>query len=668
MRFPGMRGHTDMVSDWQKTIYKEISSFRMPTPRFDLRVTSASTYDFLFEFVDNETLREEQLLRKAISSGRVLLAGRGGGGKTIFLHRCAEQSVALGFLPIYISLKVFTQEHASLLLDMRSRLAKIDFALRTLSKAHIGVAELDGLPTSKNRILLVDGLNEVDGRVAQELIFCLDEYAGTAINTSIIVTDRLVRREFISPDRWSLHAIQPLLPSEIIEKTKSAKRSITKDQQDLLSSPYFLDLFLANGMLESSRASEMKQWFITHALTVEELPRASNAAFDVYGRTSRTFPLKAFQEVSGPGITRKLRDAGALTVRGDDALFDHHLKHDFLASHHLANHPDLWQGANFDRVTFAASSFDAIMMCLEQVSKEGADQFIRKVYDWNLYGVGYSLSESRHHNVSEEMRRVMVAMFAERLWDLVEPTAQKARDTLKLLKNDNDSRQLLKAESLDQILDMIRRSWVGPSWFTEWRDLFTIPICSTVTDNILRLIEDGNSILGWTASNVLRRCRLSWTQQEYLHQLMRGQSPVIRWRVIHTLGAFPFHSNLPALALAVKDDDRLVRYGAIRSSFESASQAEEDIRLEIFGMLRQSGQFIAEHPSLKDEMRRAMLIPRAKRPQSWIRSCVELIMEWQPSESPADREKWTRTAQSLFDLAFIDANPSEKPEEHAHSN
>ncbi|NYF51077.1 HEAT repeat domain-containing protein [Tunturiibacter gelidoferens] len=658
MNFVKKTKSVSTVPTWRANLEEDVSAFEMPSPRFDLHVEFARTYDRLFELTDESLLREEELLSNAIRDGRVLLAGRGGGGKTVFLRRCAQRCLKLGYVAVFISLKFFTQQKASVWLDLQSRLAKVDFLLRSLSSAKLGIAELDSLTPSVQRVLLIDGLNEVDAKVAQELIFCLDEYAGTAISTSVVVSDRLVRREFISPHRWSLYAIQPLSLGEVRGQIKSAHKTITNDQQTLLSSPYFLDLYLANGSLGSSSAAEMEAWFVEHSISADELPAAAEAAFRVYSHRSRSFPVDEFQAIAGESTTQKLLISGALTLSGEDALFDHHLKHDFLASHYLADHRELWFKDSFDLVTFSGSSFDAIMMCLEQVAESEADAFIRSVYDWNLYGVGYALSESRHHNVSEQMRHVMVAMFTERRWDLIEPTALKARDTLKLLRDDADSQRFLRYERLDEVLDFIGRSWQGPSWFTQWKELFTTKPKSSVSDAVQHKIKDEDSVIGWTTSNVLRRCILTEAQQAYLRGLVGEPLAVVRWRAIHTLGAFPSHENLTALADAIRDKDLLVRYGGIRSCFESASQASEEVRGETFAILNQNSKFILEYPFLKDEIRRAMLIPRAKRPKSWIKSCVRLISTWQPSESNDDQEKWTRTAQSLFDLPFSE-NESE---------
>ncbi len=632
-------------------------SFDIPSPRFDLQVASAKTYDRLFDFTNESLLREEQLLASAISSGRVLVAGRGGGGKTVFMKRCALQCADLGYVAVFVSLKFFNQEKASSWLSLQSRLSKIDFLLRNLNTAEIGIAELDSLSPAVKRILFIDGLNEVESKVAQELIFCLDEYAGTAISTSVIVSDRLVRREFVSPERWALYAIQPLSSQEISSLVRPGGETITASQQELLTSPFFLNLYLSNRSIASTSAAEIDEWFLEHSLAPEEVLSSAEAAYRVYGRSSRSFLLDEFEVIAGESATQKLLSSGGLTISGNDALFDHHLKHDFLASRYLAEHRQLWSKEAFDHVTFSGSSFDAIMMCLEQVPQHKADNFIRSVYDWNLYGVGYSLSESRHHNVSEEMRRVMIAMFAERLWDPIQPTAIKARDTLKLLRQDPDSQRFLHCRTLEDVLDFIRTSWQGPSWFLQWRDLFATRVRSEVSDAVQHFIEEEDSVIGWTVANVLRRCVLTEVQQANLRNLVSEAPSVVRWRAAHTLGAFPSQENLQALTQALQNEDRLVRYGGLRSCFESAAQASEPLRGETFAMLKRNSHLILGHSSLKDEMRRAMLIPQAKRPDSWVKCCIDLISTWQSLESSADQEKWTRTAQSLFELAFVVNEP-----------
>ena len=75
--------------------------------------------------------------------------------------------------------------------------------------------QLDALPASLARLIFVDGLNEVAQNTGQEIIATIDDYAQYAVNTGIIVADRLVRRTFIDPQRWKLSTILPLGEAEI---------------------------------------------------------------------------------------------------------------------------------------------------------------------------------------------------------------------------------------------------------------------------------------------------------------------------------------------------------------------------------------------------------------------------------------------------------------------
>ena len=48
---------------------------------------------------------KDNLIREAIRCGRVLIAGRGGSAKTVFLGRLAKHCLSLDYVPIFLSLK-----------------------------------------------------------------------------------------------------------------------------------------------------------------------------------------------------------------------------------------------------------------------------------------------------------------------------------------------------------------------------------------------------------------------------------------------------------------------------------------------------------------------------------------------------------------------------------
>jgi hypothetical protein len=643
---------------WRVALEAETEALRNPEPAFNLEVGSVKSYNDMFSGTVTANWTEQDLIREALHCGRLLLSGRGGGAKTVLLGRLAKRSVKMGYLPIFLSLKAWTQAHSEVWNRFDSSLVRMDFLFRSLLKPGVGTAELDSLPPSVPRLILVDGLNEVDSRTAQGLIFSLDEYASTAINTSIVVSDRLVRREFISSDNWSLALALPLTDKEISRQlsrsqARARRKTLTDDERELLRSPYFLDAYLNTGQLADTRAEEIRKWFKVHVgLSDEELRRASEAAYVVYGTASRTFNLQDFERVGGADVTRRLTESGSLiTPDAGLAVFDHHLKHDFLASNHLAAQERLWNSDSFDHVTFSGSSFDAIMMCVEQINENAADRFIREVYDWNLYGVGYSLGESRRHNVSAEMRTVILAMFAERKWDSVSPTRQRAEDTLRLLQN-RDASEFLEAATPERVFKLVSDYAPSPNanWFFQWRQLFTRPLGSAISDEVVNQVRDGNSVLGWTTANVLKRTRLTEQQQAMLRTTLDDPTAVFRWRAAHALGSFPSEPNAAALLTRLDDEDKKVRYGAVRSLLELASGATDELREYVFAHLIAHREQIVAFSSVREEIRRCVLIPGARNPKAWLRYCLKLMSTVQPNATESERDRWSRAAQELIDM------------------
>jgi hypothetical protein len=647
---------------WRSSLEENIAAIASPTPEFKVEIGAVDSYDRMFTGDFSAKWTEDQLLDHVLASGRLLLAGRGGGAKTVILEKCAKRALRRGYVPILLSMRSWTQMHAQTWSGLGSRSMKVDYLLRTLSSSTVDISKLDALPPATVRMLLIDGLNEVDGKDAQDLIFAMDEYAATAINTSVIVSDRLVRRDFIQADRWKLCLVLPLAVDEVRRqvakhRSKEAHHEVLSDAEwTLLSSPYFLNSYIKTGELAETRAAELRNWFQRHAsLTDADLVLASRAAYQVYGSASRSFLLAEFERIAGAVVVQKLNET--LIVSGQQALFDHHLKHDFLASFYLVQNEPLWNRESFDHVTFRGSSFDAIMMCVEQIPEAIADRFVRAVYNWNIYGVGYSLAESRRHNVSADMRTVILAMFAERMQDAVAPTAERARDTLRLLQ-DKDARRFFDTSSLSDVFDLVNKYEATSEWFNTWRNLFTTAPGSKVDDAVVHLIEDRDSVQGWTTANVLKRSFLNDEQQIFLQGVLNSPDPVIRWRAAHTLGAFPSEGNAKALMRQVSDGAWDVRYGAVRSLMELASRAEDNLRREVFESLALNFRQINEHSSIKEELRRTMLIPGAKSPKTWVSSCISLITAFQLSASEAESEKWSRAAQTLFDM-FPEATANE---------
>jgi hypothetical protein len=500
-------------------------------------------------------------------------------------------------------------------------------------------------------------LNEVDSRTGQQIINALDEYARYALNTSIIVADRFVRREFLRPDRWTMCVVQPLTPQEIrrvltLQFGDSRAYDEGSDStKTLLTLPFFLNQFLTERVIAKTTAEQMHSYFTKQALDERQLDRAAAAAFGVYRDSARTFKIEDFQEIAGQEIVSTLQNAGTLRIEGPLAYFDHHLKHDYLAARHLAQNRDLWRRDSFNRISFYASSFETIVMLMEQISNQrDADRLVRNLYDWSIYAAGYALAEGRETRVSEQMYLVILAMFAERQWDLVIATATRARDTLHLFGTDL-ARRFASARSLNDLARLLETFEGADQWFTQWRTLFTRPAGEIASEQDLDYLTDSDSVIGWTASNVLRRLTLSSRLQTRLRTLPQSvhAEDTVQWRVVHVLGAIPSEVNARALINIFENASFEVRYGATRSLVEMAARGSERLATVIFRELRKRVDLLMKQRGVLDEFRRAIFIQPDRAPEFWTGLVAPAVLEIaQHAKTPEERDLWDWAIQDII--------------------
>lgn len=615
-------------------------TFFEPTPRFNFLVGWSADYDSLFEESFTEKTGIEVVLKKSYDAGRVLLCAKGGGGKTVIMHRLARLALDEGALPVLLDLKRWTARHYS---EWKEHLAshsdRAEFLLRSFSLHDITPSRLVALPPQVKRFLLVDGLNEVSSTTGNQIIEALEEFVRYAPQTSLILTDRMSRRQFQDASRWRLGTVLPLEESEIrFQLSKTSEGAARFDRADLqeryvLTSPYFLDSALKDGHSAPSSASMIRQYLAKHAsLEDAELDSAALAAYQAYEvAKARTFSFDLFEEGAGKNVTDKLVEARVLIKDADLAFFDHHLRHDYLVSRFLAANPkSTWVPSAFNAVTLFASSFDVLRLTLEQLpDSEQADHFIRRVYDWNLYGAAYCVTEGRQHkssHVSPEMEVFLLAMLAERKWDIVLSTSRRASDALRLFPN-QDARAFLATSSLSSVFDLVDKVETNKGWFSEWRRIFTRQPGSDTTDAELGLVRDPESIMGWTYANVLKRLALSEDQQRLLVSFLAGENETIRWRIAHLLGAFPSTRNADVLlALFDFDSDRWVRFGAIRSLIEAAALTKTaTLREHIFAQLNARVDRLYADPICLDQFEHAIFISKENAPKNWWKLVVNVI-------------------------------------------
>jgi hypothetical protein len=623
-----------------------ISTLPTVTPAFELQIAWARDYDELFKG-QGEAVPEAGVLERAIQFGRCIISGRGGSGKTQMLLRLMRRAFDSDMVPILINLKDWTGPDYAAWDEWTATDigAGATFLLERFSQPRTDALSLDSLPPSTQKLLIVDGLNEIAAPIGQQILIALDEISRDQVRMSVVIADRLTRRELRSPLRWALGSTLPL-SQEQIGRYVDAGKQLASDGYEF-GTPYFLDAVIRNGTLGVNAADTHRRFLSDHGrLSDAELDELAEAAFETYrDARTRSFPLGAFTDRVGTELARRLVDERILLKgAGDEAHFAHHLLHDYLSARHVARlHDEAWAAPVFRAISFDGGSFDTISMVFSMLDVSRADIFLRRVYDWNPYAAAYALSDSppASEGPSREIQIVILAMLAEKMFDIVEPTAQRALDALALIHTP-DAAQFRRCESLDEVLVMVRQIGLDATWFAEWQRVFTYSRDQAASDEDLRRIDGDDSIVGWTVANVLKRLQMAAHQQAWLRERVSEAGATARWRIVHVLGSFPSIPNLAVLSnLLAKDPDDYVRYGAVRSIVEMAARGDESLRDAAAAALEQNADSIASDTKVKDELKRALRLRRDSAPHGWLntikRACQAV---YQADDSLAGRDEW----------------------------
>lgn len=627
-------------------------------PEFSLKIGWAESYDALFRGVFAATGNVDTLIGSAAVTGRVLVSARGGSGKTQLLYRLALANARTNQLPIFVDFASWSTEELETWAK-GSRAARMDYILRRLAIPQMTLVKLDALPSDLRKILLVDGLSEIPAANGDEVLSTLDDLVSEIVGTSMIAADRLIRREFRDKSRWQLATLLPLDNAEISRHLKASHLHFSHESgaQSLLAEPFFLDATLREGVTASTSTSVLRAEFIKIAkLSFEEFHAAAQAALKCYQLYSfRSFPLAVFEEFLGSGVIQKLVTAGFLVeIQGKRAHFAHQLHHDFLAATALAVHSEEWNSETFDAVSLGASSFDTIAMTLEQLKDSPADTFLRRVYDWNPYAASYAMAECKRRgtlDVTGEIEVMILAMLANRLWDVISASALRARDALNVFPS-KLAQAFLKARRLEDIFAIIEAIPSETTWFKDWGRQFTKPSGGDASEEDVQSLLDLDSVPGWTMANVLKRLRLTAAQMETVRKFADSASETVQWRVAHVLGSFPTKTNAEFL-LELWDHAPAggwVRYGAIRSLIElAAASTDPTLAQEVIKALHDRAEGMVNDPRSLWELARSLRVRDDLHTRLWIAVITPLVRtlyEYAPDDE--SREKWRVAAARLF--------------------
>jgi len=578
----------------------------------------------------------DELARLALSEGRILIQARGGAGKTTVLHRVlkhpghsAVTSARLRCVLINVFDWYSGDRHGQPLQEA------IESSPHRSAKDTITTFSLsDGLET----VVLVDGLNEVPDEAALELLEEAQELTSRNPQLGVVVTDRLTRRP-VGPPRWVLATLTPVPTAQVYQIL-----ALPSDQSNIgiLDNPFYLERARHQsgdlvGLGDIHRAYLDQLGF--SGTQVQTLGVATLQQYQI--RKSRTIDLDSLVFVAGNELVDRLKSTGLIINEDDLFRYSHHLIGDFLAVTPLVDRPAIWTREVFDALTFGGSSFDSLAILLEQTDASKRDQLLRRIHDWNFHASSYLLTQVRrsHQAVAPAVELVLLAMLAEKRFDRIKASVEQAEDVLAAYPTPL-AKRLLLAESLSAVIDIVSGQWHDAEWFPIWYNLFTRRPGEPSTDSDIFFITDNEGVIAWSAANMLRRALVTKGQISQIQALMAKDDSIVRWRVVHVLGAHPSPHSADLLFDRLQFDDYMwVRYGALRSLIEQAVTVDEDARHALFERFSACAELLLREPPLLRGIERDLFVSDA--PSDWAESTGLLIERlWAGATSVSEQDRW----------------------------
>jgi nucleoside phosphorylase len=644
--------------DYLKIFSRTVQS--IPIPEVDFKVTAA---------VQDVSYGIEDLIKVTMDAGRVTLRAPAGGGKSVVLAKLSRIIANTGgIIPLFLKAgrwnKEFTEYYEEIKDYPQLFNKKLELLLK-LSVADLPMSLHEKLPSNLERIVIVDGLNEVYGEEPiRQILDIVDQYVReNAPHASALVADRTAPRGFLGSE-WKIAKISLLENNEVRSQIDTrigagAYSPLPQADKDLLRIPYFLNLALTSkSPILGSRAKSIGRFFAEQlGLDVQELDTVAKLAFEIYrDNKSPSFELEKVKELTGLKLWPKL--SGALAEPVDGFIqFDHQLKHDYLVSRYLAQNPSLWGPPSFDAATFESNSFESLLMVLEQLKDTiQGDSFLKVVYDWNWSATVSCIANDRGNDPrhSQEIATAVLALIAEKIFDPVRRTAERAKN---LLENEFPAspivQKLKAAKSLAEIFAAVSENDSKKEWFLQWKRFFMRGESPPINEEEIMEIMNTDSIIGWTVANLLKRMPLSATDILQLRvcynsikaDLSKG---TVRWRIVHALGVFDSPENIVLLFNALDQDSyHWVRYGAVRSLIELAARTgKPEVRRNIIEKLIERVDSNLLSPKVIDEMGQSMFYRNP--PSDWLKLCVPLLDSVRDEQtSEGDKERWSKLSANF---------------------
>lgn len=616
---------------------------------YEYEIHQAASFDSLLRqpSASGNGLSLDEVISLGYSRGRILIQAPGGSGKTRTLGRLVERLEGLGRQVLQVDvLRIATSGSASDILDS---------TLANLLASIAPNVELDHLLEAEDLWLLVDGVNEV-GPMGNPLLRALDRLAAAVPTLKVVAADRLNRRPLdvrVEPGTpvigaWGLLTLSEI-PDRVIKRLLGG-RDVPAPLAPALRNPYLLSLFRREFSAPATSTSALVDAWLTSSggLPKARQRAAAALAFRQYAENkSRLLAAPDVLEAFGPATVKSMASAGTLIPVDEGWIFNHQLVSDYLAARHLATSGALWTHDNFDALTLRASSFDPLGLVVEQLDDQEIEEFTAAVYNWNFYGSVYVIdrAEAAHSSLPVSTAFPILAMVAERRWDVFASTASRSADAIGAARS-HWGRLVAQASSREDLVDMARD--LAANLPTRWLTLFEREEGPATERDVQDLIG-ADALLGWTASNAVRRSEMGRkTEGQLAEHLISHRDPVVRWRCAHALGTCDSPRSRRALLFALDLPGhrwRWVRYGAFRSLVERAARGQREGEVIFREVVARASSILADSLLVRD-VQQALLLRRP--PEYWQGVTGALIEElWALETTVEGQDRWRDLASRL---------------------
>jgi len=574
-----------------------------PQPPFNYTVSIAGTYSSLRRGIYEANSRDLAVLLPTADRPFIALHGGGGTGKTRIARTIFEKLLDEQVCPVFLDLK-----KASGQLLNKDPLRTITDIIVAASAPRCTPAELRLLAAQARVGVIIDGLNELS-RESRTLLIDFFQSLHAEVGCYILVT---VRHGLPDPLPRFVHAmvdrLEPALVQRVFDGTFGVGSFGRLDARlrEIYLRPFFLSLAVRTGRQYEGKhvwSGIFEEFFLSQlGLTEERVDLIASATFGALGE-SGSVDIAALRASLG-GEFATLVASEVLT--SDESGFEHELWRDYLLSRYLARDPDKWTDKWFDAATTFASSIECLPLTVEQLATAAArDALLKAVYDWNYVAAADCIRELRTdepapRQLSLGIRVAILAAIAEKRFDAVQRTRVRAEDILRG-HSDDFARPLILAESRGRLVQHVAGLMSPEPWYAQWKELFIRPDGQALSPGETAAVSSGDSLIGWTAANAIRRGtvdeqQLEWLRDAYRQNRAADTNKTVRWRIVHVLGAFPTEANAAQLLEALTADPyHWVKYGAARALVETAANAGDALAMSVLSTLQDAVTNLGQH-------------------------------------------------------------------------